>query len=63
MITNEQELVESIADSLVSGCDGSIEAHTFEEKMMMTNDKGLVVVVRDEEGNEKEYQLTVVRSK
>jgi hypothetical protein len=53
----EDEMVSLIQDVLFE-C-GDIKAiHTFEDVGMVTNDSGLVVVMRDK----SEFQITVVKS-
>ena len=54
-----------LAVDVLSDEDHDIPAdcRSFEEKMILTNNRGLVVRFEDESGETSEFQITIVRSK
>ena len=50
---------EDIRDNFNIGFEGEVSSRTFEESMILTNNKGLVIHLEDGQ----EFQLTIVKSK
>lgn len=69
----EEELVNNLMDLLNEKADEFFEENeipmqitnvrTFAEGMVLTHNQGMVLTVTDEDGEEAEYQLTLVRSR
>lgn len=63
MITSETEFLDVLHDALIEADLQDLRIQTFADAGLLTDNKGLVVRLPDENGKLREYQITVVQSR